>query len=321
MSSRRLPRNESIIPEHYDVHLTTDLDSGQFCGSVKIDFHLDDEEQISIKVDTSHLAIDLSSISLSSLITATDLPCASEHFERRETLEISLKDEHTFSRQHPYRLTINSFSGHLTLENQTGFYRSTVQLNSSTKKHYGLTQMSPTHCRRVFPCFDEPSLRATFDLTLDIPREMQALSNMPQLSSKDNFLNSGTKRIRFQRTPSMPTFLLCFVIGEFDVVRTEPVQRWAKDHSEPIELTAYTLPGRKHEAKFALDCARRALHYYADLFQIEYPMAKLDLVAVPDLFYPAMENWALILFKVRPRERFFRFDSGLFSGRRNAHQR
>ena len=67
----------------------------------------------------------------------------------------------------------------------------------------------------------------------------------------------------------------------------------------PIELTAFTLPGRKTEATFALNCARQALHYYADLFQIEYPMAKLDLVAVPDLFYPAMENWALILFKVR----------------------
>ena len=67
----------------------------------------------------------------------------------------------------------------------------------------------------------------------------------------------------------------------------------------PIELTAYTLPGRKHEATFALNCARKALHFYADLFQIDYPMAKLDLVAVPDLFYPAMEDWALILFKVR----------------------
>lgn len=66
----------------------------------------------------------------------------------------------------------------------------------------------------------------------------------------------------------------------------------------PIELAAYTLPGRKHEATFALNCARKALHYYADLFQIDYPMPKLDLVAVPDLFYPAMEDWALILFKV-----------------------
>lgn len=87
----------------------------------------------------------------------------------------------------------------------------------------------------------------------------------------------------------------------------------------PIELTAYTLPGRKHEAKFALNCARKALHYYSDLFQIDYPMAKLDLVAVPDLFYPAMEDWALILFKVRQkpsRENSF----PRFLGRRNADQ-
>lgn len=89
----------------------------------------------------------------------------------------------------------------------------------------------------------------------------------------------------------------------------------------PIELTAYTLPGRKLEAKFALDCARRALHYYADLFQMEYPMKKLDLVAVPDLFYPAMENWALILFKVRATL-FFRFDFSVdLLGRGNVDQR
>ncbi|UJR30364.1 hypothetical protein I4U23_017899 [Adineta vaga] len=307
MSSRRLPRNQHIIPKHYDVHLTTDLDSGQFCGSVQIDLIIEEYNQMSIKLDTSHLTIDLSSISLIIISSATEIKCSVELNDLNELLEICLPNEQTFSPQIPYRLIINSFSGHISTQNQIGFYRSTVdilshnnQLNemSFVKKHYGITQMSPTHCRRVFPCFDEPCLRATFDLTLDIPKHMQALSNMPELYSQDHSMNSETRRIRFQRTPSMPTFLLCFVIGEFDMVKSEPVQR-IKNDSElaPIELTAYTLPGRKHEATFALNCARKALHFYADLFQIEYPMPKLDLVAVPDLFYPAMEDWAIILFK------------------------
>jgi aminopeptidase 2 len=315
--------------------LTTDLDSGQFCGSVKIDFSLQEENQRSIKLDSSQLNVDFSSISLTLLSPLSILSCSIEYHQRLDLLEVSLSDTNSFLADHVYRLTINSFSGHLSTENQIGFYRSSVDLlldhddetSSQTwrKKHYGLTQMSPTHCRRVFPCFDEPSLRATFDLTLDVPQQMQALSNMPLLTFDDNFHNSGRKRIRFQRTPSMPTFLLCFVIGEFDIVRSEPVNRLTTSNEKyvrtttvhpmsivhsnfrlpPIELTAYTLPGRKHEATFALDCARRALHYYADLFQIDYPMAKLDLVAVPDLFYPAMENWALILFKVRCSSMFF----------------
>jgi aminopeptidase N len=88
----------------------------------------------------------------------------------------------------------------------------------------------------------------------------------------------------------------------------------------PIELTAYTLPGRKHETAFALNCARKALHYYADLFQIDYPMPKLDLVAVPDLFYPAMEDWALILFKVINSKLFQIRFSFLFKGRRNVNK-
>ena len=243
MSSRRLSRSQYVIPKHYDVHLTTDLDSGQFCGSVKIDLIIEKHNQTCIKLDTSHLIVDVSSISLIIISSLLKLECSVELNDLNEILELRLPNEQTFSMNIPYRLIINSFSGHIATQNQIGFYRSTVDIlsynnnnnnNNSNemciiKKHYGITQMSPTHCRRVFPCFDEPSLRATFDLTLDVPRYMQALSNMPQLYSQDNLMNSGTKRIRFQRTPSMPTFLLCFVIGEFDVVKTEPVERLKQD--------------------------------------------------------------------------------------------
>ena len=240
MSLRRPSRSQNIVPNHYDVHLTTDLDSGQFCGSVKIDLIIKQHDQTCIKLDASHLIIDLSSISLILLSSLTKLECSVQINDLNEILEIHLPNEQTFSLDVPYRLIINSFSGHINSQSQVGFYRSTVDILSCydnnvyetcfMKKHYGITQMSPTHCRRVFPCFDEPSLRATFDLTLDIPRHMQALSNMPQLYSQDNLMNSGTKRISFQRTPSMPTFLLCFVIGEFDVVKAEPVERLKKDN-------------------------------------------------------------------------------------------
>lgn len=238
MSSRRLPRNQHIIPKHYDVHLTTDLDSGQFCGSVKIDLIVEEHNQTSIKLDTSHLTIDLSSISLIIISSSAEIKCSAELNDLNELLEIRLPNQQNFTPKIPYRLIIKSFSGHITTQNQIGFYRSTVDILSHNnqsnemsfvKKHYGITQMSPTHCRRVFPCFDEPCLRATFDLTLDIPRHMQALSNMPELYSQDHLMNSETKRIKFQRTPSMPTFLLCFVIGEFDMVKSEPVQRLNKD--------------------------------------------------------------------------------------------
>jgi aminopeptidase 2 len=240
MSSRRLSRSQYVIPKHYDVHLTTDLDSGQFCGSVKIDLIIKQDNQTCIKLDTSHLLIDLSSISLILISELTTIQCTVEFNELNNSLQIYLLEEKPFSIDIPYRLIINSFSGHISTQNQIGFYRSTVDIlsyndnnNSEVsikKKHYGITQMSPTHCRRVFPCFDEPSLRATFDLTLDVPKHMIALSNMPQMYSQDNLMTSETKRIRFQRTPSMPTFLLCFVIGEFDAFQSEPVERLTKDN-------------------------------------------------------------------------------------------
>ena len=228
MSSRR----QYVIPNHYAVHLTIDLESGLFCGSVQIDFSMKQSNQTYIRLDTSHLKIDLSSISLFS--TSSKLHCSAELNEHDEYLQITLSEQTSLLIDTPYCLKIQSFSGHINTDSQIGFYRSTIETFSSTemsprKKHYGITQMSPTHCRRVFPCFDEPSLRATFDLILDVPRHLQALSNMLPLYSQDNLLNSGTKRIRFQRTPSMPTFLLCFVIGEFDMVKSEPVERLKKD--------------------------------------------------------------------------------------------
>lgn len=248
VSSRRLPRNQSIVPNHYDVRLTTDLDSGQFCGSVKIDLFVEFEDQTSIKLDASNLSIDLSSISLICLSNSKTIRSCSIYHDRSDILEINLDNNEKLLRNNSYRIEIAAFSGYLNLESQVGFYRSSVDTIGSNqsglyqislvKKHYGLTQMSPTHCRRVFPCFDEPSLRATFDLTLIIPRHMHALSNMPQKSVEDHFRNSATKRIRFEKTPSMPTFLLCFVIGEFDIVRAQPVHR-LKENQKFIETSIF----------------------------------------------------------------------------------
>lgn len=226
MSSRR----QYVIPTHYAVHLTTDLESGLFFGSVQIDFSMKQSHQTYIRLDTSHLKIELSSISLSRMSDSSALHCSAALNESDEYLQITLAESSSLLADTSYRLKIPSFSGHITTDSQIGFYRSTIETSSSSeKKHYGITQMSPTHCRRVFPCFDEPSLRATFDLILDVPRHLQALSNMPPLYSPDNLFNSEVKRIHFQRTPSMPTFLLCFVIGEFDMVKSEPVERLKKD--------------------------------------------------------------------------------------------
>lgn len=163
MSSSRRPY---VLPKHYSVHLTTDLDSGQFCGSIKIDFQIKQLNQTFVKLDILHLKINLSRVTLEIPSLRQGLDC---HFEINDFLEVHLLNNQTFLLDTIYHLNIPSFSGYISTDNQIGFYRSTVDIvsynQSNTndvsigKKHYGITQMSPTHCRRVFPCFDDPSFR------------------------------------------------------------------------------------------------------------------------------------------------------------------
>lgn len=129
---------------------------------------------------------------------------------------------------------------------------------------------------------------AIFGVTLVVPKHLDAFSNMPELSHKT--LAGGLKKeISFLDTPIMSTYLLAFVIGEFDYVQAQT--------QHGVLVRVYTPPGKSEAGVFALHCATKSLDAYDDFFGIPYPLPKLDMVAIPEFAAGAMENWGLVTYR------------------------
>ena len=138
------------------------------------------------------------------------------------------------------------------------------------------TQMEPSDARRVFPCWDEPAFRATFEIACVTSAKNVVISNMP--IAKEGSLPNSEKRVEFAATPAMATYLVALFCGEFDKI---------SDHVGKIELNAYTVAGKSESAKFALDTAKKVLPFYEAYFEQPYPLPKLDQIFVPG------ESWSM----------------------------
>ncbi len=177
-----------------------------------------------------------------------------------------------------------------------GFYRSTFTDGDGNPQVIATTQMEATDCRRAFPCWDEPDFKAVFGVTLDVAEGLLAISNGPEISRAPS--DGGRVRVRFDDTMPMSTYLAAFVVGPLEA--TEPVD------VDGIPLRVVHVPGKAHLAAFALEIGAFALRYFQEYYGIPYPEKKVDLVALPDFAFGAMENLGCITF----RETALMVDSG-----------
>lgn len=178
------------------------------------------------------------------------------------------------------------FSGELN-DKMKGFYRSKYFTSTGEERYAGVTQFEATDARRCFPCWDEPAIKATFDISLVVPKDRVALSNMPVRSQKDH--GDSYKIIEFDTTPIMSTYLVAVVVGEYDYVEGTS--------SDGVLVRVYTPVGKKDQGTFALEVATKVLPYYKEYFNIAYPLPKMDLIAIADFSAGAMENWGLVTYR------------------------
>ncbi|XP_042507016.1 aminopeptidase M1-like isoform X3 [Macadamia integrifolia] len=271
----RLPK--FATPKRYDLKLTPDLSACTFSGSVEINLQIVQETQFLV-------------------LNALELVIAEVYFRdshqrefRPSDVTVDNEDEIlvlAFADVLPLGegiLGVN-FSGILN-DHLTGFYRSTVVVGGE-KKNMASTQFEAADARRCFPCWDEPALKSTFKITMELPSKFTALSNMPVIDEK---LNGHLKTVSFVETPIMSTYLVAFVVGSFDFV--EDIT------SEGIKVRAYCPVGKSEKGKLALDIAVRVLDLYTKFFSMPYTLPKLDMVAIPDFAFGAMENYGLITFR------------------------
>ena len=153
------------------------------------------------------------------------------------------------------------------------------------KKRMISSHLEPADARRIFPGWDEPAFKASFALTVTVPHEFLAVSNMPV--AREEPVGDGHKRVSFQPTPRMSSYLFVFAAGD--------LERTTADVGG-VKVGVVATRGKSQQGRYALEAAGDLLRYFNDYFGIAYPLPKLDLIAVPGGFGGAMENWGGITF-------------------------
>ncbi|KAI1489489.1 peptidase family M1-domain-containing protein [Biscogniauxia mediterranea] len=278
-----LPTN--VIPTHYDVTLEPDFKNFTFEGKVLIDFDVQEESK-SISLHTVEIDIDSANIkSGESIITSSS---AITYDKSKQVSQIELKDAVPKGKT---QLEIK-YKGQLN-DQMAGFYRSTYKKPDGTEGILATTQMEANDCRRAFPCFDEPMHKAKYTITLIADKHLTCLSNMDVASESEvQSQMSGTvkKAVKFNTTPLMSTYLVAFIIGELNYIETNKFR---------VPIRVYAPPSSDIEhGRFSLELAARTLEYYEKIFGAEFPLPKMDMVAIPDFAAGAMENWGLITYRV-----------------------
>ncbi|MFA6392596.1 MAG: M1 family metallopeptidase [Candidatus Paceibacterota bacterium] len=285
-NKKRVRLEDYISPVSYNLTLHPDLLSSTFSG----------REIIKIKVDKEIKQITLHSKDID-IETVEHIADGTQQFAHKITYDAK-RETATFYFKNKIKKGQSElsiiFSGIIN-DNLRGFYKSRYILDGE-EKFIATTQFEATDARRAFPCFDEPAHKAIFEVSLVIPENHTAISNTLPIEIKEHSL--GYNIVSFSPTPIMSTYLLAFIIGEFEYVegytRPNGSSGQAKDK---VLVRVFTTSGKKHQAKFALEVAIKSLEFYNEYFDIPYPLPTLDLIAIPDFESAAMENWGAITFR------------------------
>lgn len=157
----------------------------------------------------------------------------------------------------------------------------------SEGRRYAFSQLAASHARRFVPCFDEPALKTRFRLSVTTAASNHVISNSPIETEEAH--EDGRKTVSFQPTPPLSTYLLAVAVGEFVQSRTVSCG--------PTPISVWHVPGREQLDDFALDVARQSLARLEQWFDLPHPYPKLDLVAVPEFEFGAMENAGAVFFR------------------------
>ena len=269
-SAQRLP--DTVLPEHYTLTLTPDLKAATFSGVESID--------VIVKAPVRSIALNAAELAFQSVTVSA----AGKQQSPSVTLDRE-KEQATFTFPDPIpagNATLSiAFTGVLNNELR-GFY-----LSKTARRNYAVTQFEPTHARRAFPSFDEPAFKATYDISLVVDAADTPISNGPIVSDTPG-PGDGKNTIRFLRTPRMSTYLVAFLVGDFQCTLGE---------QDGVAIRVCATPDKLALTPYGLDVAKYVLHYYNDYFGIPYPLKKLDLIALPDLYEGAMENFGAITYR------------------------
>jgi aminopeptidase N/puromycin-sensitive aminopeptidase len=263
--AQRLPTNAK--PDHYALAITPNIPAATFAGAETIDVTL---AAPSATITLNSLEIQIQSVTANGAAGTVSYDPA--------------KEQATFTFPKPLpagHVALNlAYTGILN-DKLRGFY-----LSKTVTQTLAVTQFESTDARRAFPSFDEPALKATFDISLTVPKADTVISNTNVISDTPS---GDSHTMTFARTPKMSTYLVAFLVGDFDCS--------SAGSSDGIPIRVCSTPDKVKLTHFALSAAEHFLSYYDTYFGIKYPMPKLDLIAIPDFEAGAMENFGAITYR------------------------
>ncbi|MHA7838190.1 MAG: M1 family metallopeptidase, partial [bacterium] len=261
-----------VRPSLIDLHLELDPERRDFRGEARYDLRIGRRKR-SLRLHASGLRVSRIRLHVEGAVWTGRVETGDD-----ETIELA------FDRPVPaggHRLDL-AFRGRVRGD-MRGLYR------GETRGHPWLaSQLCPTDARRLFPCFDEPAIKARHRIRVTAPRDQAVISNAPvELEAPTS--DGLRKTVQFETTPPLSAYLIAVAVGPFEA---SPALR-----SGSTEIRVHTLPGRQQLATFAREAAAESLERLERWFDLPHPYPKVDLVALPDFAFGAMENAGAVFFR------------------------
>ncbi len=263
----------TVAPWHYDLHIAPHAEAMSFTGEVKID--------VEVKSSTTRIVLNAADLTLDDATLDSDIALTIQPDAKTETVvliapKLLAPGRHRLAIR--WQGPINTFT--------SGFFALDYDGPNGAKQRMIATKFEPAAARRFMPLWDEPGVKATYTLTADVPAGELAISNTSV--EKEEPLAKGLKRVTFRETPKMSSYLLFFAAGDLERVSADV---------GGTRIGVVVRKGAGAQASYALAAAKALLPYYNQYFGLEYPLAKLDLIAGPGSgSFGAMENWGAIFF-------------------------
>jgi aminopeptidase N len=269
---RREVLPDSVVPRHYELALAPDAESLTFTSKVAI----------TVEVITPGPTITLNAVGLTfdhaAIDGGPDARVSLDNALGRATLTFASS---IAAGEHLLNIEYHGVIGRAT----QGFFAMDYAGPDGPRRTLA-TNFEPGDARDLLPCWDEPARKATFTVSIDVPKDRMAVSNMPEAAV--TALSPTTRRVRFQQTPKMSTYLLFVGVGDFERIQ---------NRVDGVDVGIVVKRGDTGKAGYALEQAGRLLHYYNDYFGVPYPLPKLDLIAAPgEIVGGSMENWGAIFY-------------------------
>jgi aminopeptidase N len=263
---------KSVVPSRYTIRLTPDLQKLTIAGSETVDIEVR-EPLVRVVLNAIGIAIDMASVDEGGQRAEVSFDAGAE------TATLSFANALSPG---PHKLHLD-FTAKINAFGRGLFYVD-YPTDAGVKRMIS-SQLEPADARRIFPCWDEPAFKASFALTVTVPQDFLAVSNMPVVTEEP--ATADQKRVAFAPTPKMSSYLFVLSAGELERITAD---------AGGVTVGVVATRGKAEKGRFALENAVNLLGYYNEYFGEKYPLPKLDLIAVPGGFGGAMENWGGITF-------------------------